>query len=86
MKTETLKINLAQRILSTTNNKVLEKINAYLNEENVIGYNGSGTPITEKEYLQELKAVNTKIDNGTAKGKNTDEVKKQITDAHNLAR
>jgi hypothetical protein len=44
MKTETLKINLAQWILSISDNIVLEKINAYLNKENGIGYNADGTP------------------------------------------
>ena len=86
MKTETLKINLAKRILSISDNSILEKINAYLDQENIIGYNANGTPITEKEYLEEMKTINAKIDNGTAQGKTTDEVKKQITDAYNLAR
>jgi hypothetical protein len=84
MKTETLKINLAQRILSISDNALLEKINTYLNKENIIGYNADGTPINEKDYLEDMKAINKKIDRGEFKGETSDEVKKFIIDENSL--
>ncbi|SHG63446.1 hypothetical protein SAMN05444483_11947 [Salegentibacter echinorum] len=84
MKTETLKITLAQRILSISDNALLEKLNTYLNKESIIGYNADGTPINEKDYLEDMKAINEKIDRGEFKGETSNEVKKFIIDENSL--
>ncbi len=45
MKTETLKINITQRILNINDNKILSKIAKLLDEENIVGYDADGNPI-----------------------------------------
>lgn len=74
MTNEALKISLAQRILSLTNNSVLEKINNLLNQE-IIGYNTDGSPITQKEFVSEMKQMDVEIENGTFEEFSTDEVR-----------
>ena len=48
MNTEALKINLTQRILNLNNDNILVKIAKLLDNENVIGFDSEGNPITEK--------------------------------------
>lgn len=86
MKTETLKINVAQRILSLSDDRILQKIKKILDKENVFGYDAEGNPVTEKDYRKSLDKINADIDNGTAKLFTTDEVRKRIADDNRLAR
>jgi len=54
MKTETLKINVAQRILSISETRLLQKIRDLLDKENVFAYDANGNPITESDYVKSL--------------------------------
>lgn len=84
MSTETLKISLAQKILSISNNGLLEKIKAIIEKENIVGY-VNGKPITESQYKNEMDVINMEIDNATAKLFTSSEVKKNILNENNLA-
>lgn len=85
MTIETLKINLAQRILSISNKDVLEKIKDLLDRENVFAYDVNGHPITEHDYIKDLKAINTEIDTQIADLRTTSDVLKPIADENKLA-
>jgi len=85
MKTEALKINLAQRILSIADNSILEKINTLLNQKNIVGFDAKGKPISEFEYISDLNLINDEIDKGNAELFSSDEVRKMIIDGNNLA-
>ena len=85
MKTETLKINVAQRILSISDTRLLQKIQNLLDRENVFAYDAHGNPITESDYIKSLDQINTEIDNGTAELYSTNEVLRQIADDNKLA-
>ena len=61
MKTEALKINVAQRILSMSDEGLLQKIKNLLDKENVFAYDLEGNPITENDYIQNLDAINKEI-------------------------
>lgn len=85
MKTETLKINVAQRILSLSDTRLLQKIQNLLDKENVFAYDVNGNPITESDYVKSLDQINTEIDNGTAQFYSTNEVLKRIANDNKLA-
>lgn len=84
MKTEKLKISLAQRILSLDNNSILEKINELLNKQDVVAYNSKGLPVSKEDYIKDLDKINAEIDNGNAVLLSSNEVKIRIIDANNL--
>lgn len=84
MKTETLKINVAQRILGISDDRILQKIKKLLDKENIFGYDAEGNPVKEKDYIKSLDKINAEIDNGTAKLSTTDKVKKRIMDGNHL--
>lgn len=85
MKTDALKINVAQRILSISDNRILEKIKNLLDQENVFAFDSEGNPITESDYIKSLDAINKEIDNGTAKLHTTDDVLRRIKNDNRLA-
>ena len=85
MKTETLKINVAQRILSISDNRLLQKIQNLLDRENVFAYDVNDNPITEGDYTKILEQINSEIDRGTAKLYSTKDVLRQIADDNKLA-
>lgn len=85
MKTEALKINVAQRILSISNKELLQKIKNLLDKENVFAYDVDGNPITEKDYIRSLDAMNDEIDAETAELHTTHDVLKRIADDNKLA-
>lgn len=66
MKTEALKINVAQRILSISDKELLQKIKDLLDKENVFAYDAHGNPITGNDYIQNLDGINNEIDAKTA--------------------
>jgi len=84
MSTETLKINLVQKILKVSDTAILEKISELLNVEVIVGYNAEGVAISSSQYIQEMDELNHQIEEGTAKLYSTDEVRKQIIDGNNL--
>lgn len=84
MKTEALKINVAQRILSISNKELLQKIKNLLDKENVFAYDANGDPITGSDYIEDLDAINKEIDGKTAKLYATDEVLRRVADDNKL--
>ncbi|RXJ52616.1 hypothetical protein [Gelidibacter gilvus] len=85
MKTEALKINVAQRILSISDKELLQKIKNLLDKENVFSYDAEGNPITGSDYIKDLDAINKEIDGQTAKLYTTDEVLRRVADDNKLA-
>ena len=85
MKTEALKINVAQRILSISDKRLLQKIKNLLDKENVFAYDMNGNPITENDYVKSLHAINDEIDAKTADLHSTTDVLKRIADDNKLA-
>ena len=75
---EKLKINLTQRILNLNDTKILKKIDALLNNENIIGYSIDGNPITEKEYTTDIQEAIIQLRNGKLETFSSNEVRKQI--------
>jgi len=84
MSTETLKISLAQKILSISNNDLLKKVKTLIEKENIVGYSANGKPIYESEYIKEMDKSIQAIQNGTAILYTTEEVRKNIVNANNL--
>ena len=85
MKTEALKINVAQRILALSNREVLEKVKDLLDKENVFAYDVNGYPVTEHDYIKDIDALNVEIDTNVAVLKTTIEVLKPIADDNKMA-
>jgi len=85
MNTEALKISLAQKILSISDNNLLNKLKLLIEQENVVGYDAKGNPIFVSQYLKEMDAILADIDNKTAELFSTEDIKKSIIDANNLA-
>lgn len=78
MNTETLKMNITQRILNLNSNAILSKIEQLLNEENVIGYDVNGYEILEKDYILDIKDALQSFENGNLDTYTSEEVKKKI--------
>lgn len=78
MKSEKLKINVAQRILDLTNDKLLKKISTILDEENIVGYDSEGNPISEKEYVADINSALAEFRAGTMETYTPEEVKRRI--------
>lgn len=78
MNTETLKINITQRILNLNSNAILSKIEQLLNEENVIGYDVIGNEILEKDYILDIEDALQSFENGNLDTYTSEEVKKKI--------
>ena len=85
MKTEALKINVVQRILSISDKGLLQKIENLLNKENVFAFDVEGNPITENDYVKNLDAVNDEIVAEKADLYTTTDVLKRIADDNKLA-
>jgi len=85
MNTETLKIVLVQRILSISDDSVLQEVDRLLNKVNVIGYDATGKPVLEKEYKAEQDQINKEINQGEALLFSSDEVRKRVIDENSLA-
>ncbi len=84
MDTQALKISLAQKILSLTDARLLEKLKNLIEKENIVGYEADGTPITESKYMEEIDKLMRDIDSGKEKLYSTDEVLKIIVDENSL--
>ena len=78
MKTETLKISITQRILSTDNNKILSKIAKLLDEENIVGFDADGNPISEKEYTKDVHEALHQLNEGKLETYSSEDVRKKI--------
>ena len=78
MNTEALKINIAQRILTLNNENILVKISELLENENVVGYDIEGNPISEKEYLSDLNEALNQLSEEKLETYSSDDVKRKI--------
>ena len=78
MKTETLKISITQRILSINDNKILSKIAKLLDEENIVGFDAEGNPISEKEYTKDVHEVLHQLNEGKLETYSSEDVRKKI--------
>lgn len=78
MLSEKLKINLTQRILNVNDTKILKKIAALLDNENVVGYDMEGNPISEKEYAADIHESLHLLKEGKLETYSSEEVKKRI--------
>lgn len=85
VKTDNLKISIAQRVLSLDNDTILEQINIILNKQNIIGFNSKGEPISEKEYILEMDEIISEINEQKGTFYTSEEIKKRILDENNLA-
>lgn len=78
MESEKLKISVAQRVLSLSDDRLLEKIANLLDEENIIGYDGHGNAIPEKEYIKDIQSALLEFREGTMETYTSEEVKRRI--------
>ena len=85
VKTDNLKISIAQRVLSLDNDTILEQINIILNKQNIIGFNSKGEPISEKKYILEMDEIISEINEQKGTFYTSEEIKKRILDENNLA-
>lgn len=84
MSIETLKISLAQKILAISDTALLKKVKAFIEKENIVGYDSKGNPIYESDYVKEMDVSIKAIQNKTATLYTTQDVRKNILDANNL--
>ena len=84
MSTETLKISLAQKILAISDTTLLKKVKAFIEKENIVGYDTENNPIYESDYIKEMDLSIKAIENETATLYVTQDVRKNILDANNL--
>lgn len=78
MNTESLKINITQRILNINNNSILEKISKLLDSENIMGYNEIGHPILENDYVADINEAVKLFAENKLETYSSDQVKKKI--------
>ncbi len=78
MNTQTKKINLTQRILNINNDKILDKISKLIDNENIIGYDIDGNPISEKDYVSDINNALLLFEEGKLETYSSQEVKNKI--------
>ena len=78
MNTQTKKINLTQRILNINNDKILDKISKLIDNENIIGYDIDGNPISEKNYVSDINNALQLFEEGKLETYSSQEVKNKI--------
>ena len=78
MNTETLKIDVAQKILDLSDIKLLKKIAQLIEKENIVGYEVDGQPIYEKDYVNDINESLQSFREGKLETHSTEEVRKQI--------
>lgn len=81
MKSEKLKISVAQRILNLSNDKLLKKIAHLLDEENIIGYDSDGNPVTDEAYIQDINLALLELKEENLETYTSEEVKQRILGA-----
>ena len=64
MNIEITKIDLAKKLLDTTNESVLKQIGIILDKEEIVAYSVNGKPLSRREYINEIKAVEKDMENG----------------------
>jgi hypothetical protein len=78
MTSEALKINLTQRILNLNDNKILQRISKLLDNENIVGYDVDGNPISEKDYVTDIHQALQLAEEAKLETYSSEEVKRKI--------
>ncbi|MFP9113013.1 hypothetical protein ACLI1A_03675 [Flavobacterium sp. RHBU_3] len=78
MESEKLKINVAQRILGLSDDRLLKRISDILDEENIVGYDAQGNPVTHEEFMEDLEDTLKQLEEGTLETYTSEEVKQMI--------
>jgi hypothetical protein len=78
MTSEALKINITQRILNLNDNKILQKISKLLDNENIVGYDVNGDPISEKGYVDDVHEALQLFAEDKLETYSSEEVKRKI--------
>lgn len=78
MESEKLKINVAQRVLSLSDDRLLKRIADILDEENIVGYDAEGNPIHEQEYVNDIQFALKEFREGKMETYSSEEVKRRI--------
>ncbi|TRW22427.1 hypothetical protein FMM05_18155 [Flavobacterium zepuense] len=78
MKTEALKISVAQRVLNLSDDGLLKKISRLLDEENIVGFDTDGNPITNKDFVQDINSALLQLKEENMETYSSDEVKRRI--------
>nr|WP_322623766.1 hypothetical protein [uncultured Flavobacterium sp.] len=78
MESEKLKINVAQRVLSLSDDRLLRRIADILDEENIVGYDATGNPIYEQEYVTDIQFALKEFREGNMETYSSEEVKRRI--------
>lgn len=84
MKSDKLKINVVQRILSLSDDKLLKKISDLLDKENIIGHDAHGNPITDEEFIGDINQALKQFKEGTLETYSSEEVRQIILGKNNL--
>ncbi len=58
------KLSVLEKILAVNNFSLLEKINAILDKETIVGYTTDGTPLTKSSYNKRLATAEAEIHKG----------------------
>jgi IS5 family transposase len=84
MKSDKLKINVVQRILSLSDDKLLKKISDILDKENIVGYDAHSNPITDEEFIADINDALKQLEEGTLETYSSEEVRQMILGKNNL--
>ncbi|PIE50365.1 MAG: hypothetical protein CSA38_04000 [Flavobacteriales bacterium] len=84
MTTTEIQNSLIRQILSINNIDVLNKIKRALKDTQAVAYDTKGQPLTAEQYTKEISETITEMETGKDKGKTTDEILKNISDAYHL--
>lgn len=79
MKSEKLKINIAQRVLNLSDDALLKKISTLLDAENIIGYDAEGNPVSDSDYIQDVNSALLELKEESLEVYSHEEVKRRIT-------
>ncbi len=80
MSTEALQINLAQKIFSIRDEKLLNRIGQLINKEAIIAYDSDGDPLYKEDYVLEIRKAIEDKDVGSS----PDDVLERISHAYHL--
>ncbi len=84
MTTIEMQNNIIRQVLTITDINELTKIEKSIYKRKAVAYDTNGNPLTKKEYIQALDTVINEVETEQDKGKTTDEVFKNISNAYNL--
>jgi hypothetical protein len=78
MKSDTLKLNVIQRVLILSDEKLLKKISRILDEENIVGYDAEGNPVTDQDFVEDINLALLQLKEENLETYTSEEVKRKI--------